>query len=233
MHSFFVSGIDTGIGKTYVTGILLRYLRAIGRSAISLKFVQTGNETFSEDIDLHRKIAGTGLLPEDLNHTTAPQIFRFPSSPKLAAEREHRTIDLSAILSSVEKLSASARIVLVAGAGGLMVPLDDGHYIIDVVRQTGWKLLLVTSGRLGSLNHTLLSLEAAFSRNIPVAAILYVKDPSADPLIDRDSPCEIRRFCAARGHADIPVLPVPWVSLDALPPLSEMPDFSPAFSSAR
>ncbi|MGN0844493.1 MAG: dethiobiotin synthase [Kiritimatiellia bacterium] len=233
MHTFFVSGIDTGIGKTYVTGLLLRYLRAVNRPAISLKFVQTGNDAFSEDIELHRKIAGTGLLPEDLDHTTAPQIFRFPSSPKLAAERENRSIDLPAILSSAKKLSASGRIVLVEGAGGLMVPLDEERYIIDVVRQAGWKLLLVTSGRLGSLNHTLLSLEAVFSREIPVSAILYVKDPSADPLIDRDSPREILRFCASRGHAKIPVLPVPWVSLDALPSLPEMPDFSPAFPSDR
>ena len=89
----FVSGIDTGIGKTYATGYLARREMEKGLKVATLKLVQTGNEGFSEDIKTHREIMGASL-PEDADFTTAPQIFRFPSSPELAARLEGRPYDI-------------------------------------------------------------------------------------------------------------------------------------------
>ena len=82
----FVSGIDTGIGKTYATGYLARREMEKGLKVATLKLVQTGNEGFSEDIKTHREIMGASL-PEDADFTTAPQIFRFPSSPEPSRRR--------------------------------------------------------------------------------------------------------------------------------------------------
>lgn len=78
---YFVSGIDTGIGKSYATGYLAREWNAQGIHTITQKFIQTGNTDLSEDIELHRQLMGTGLLQEDLNHLTMPEIFSYPCSP--------------------------------------------------------------------------------------------------------------------------------------------------------
>ena len=83
---FFVSGIDTNVGKSYATGYLAKTWNEQGVRTITQKFIQTGNVGMSEDIELHRKIMGTGLLPEDESGLTMPEIFTYPCSPHLAAE---------------------------------------------------------------------------------------------------------------------------------------------------
>ena len=123
MSVYFVSGIDTGVGKTVATGLMARFLRSRGIDCITVKMVQTGNVGFSEDLLEHRRLAGTGPLPEDAEGLTAPQIFAFPSSPALSASLEGRTVDLGAIDRAVAECARRRRVVLVEGAGGLAVPL--------------------------------------------------------------------------------------------------------------
>ena len=93
---YLVAGIDTGVGKTVATGQMARDLRSRGVDAITVKLVQTGNDGYSEDIDAHRAIMGC-RFPEDDQGLTAPQIFKFPSSPELAARLEGKTVDLDRI----------------------------------------------------------------------------------------------------------------------------------------
>ena len=81
---YFVSGIDTNIGKSYATGYLARKWNEAGIRTITQKLVQTGNEDVSEDIELHRRLMGTGWLPEDREKLTMPEIFSYPCSPHLA-----------------------------------------------------------------------------------------------------------------------------------------------------
>ncbi|MDE5913834.1 MAG: dethiobiotin synthase, partial [Muribaculaceae bacterium] len=93
----FVSGIHTDAGKSYATGWLASQLMAQGRSVITQKFIQTGNNGLSEDIAVHRRLMGTELHDRDLDHTTAPLIFSYPCSPQLAAEIDGRQIDLAEV----------------------------------------------------------------------------------------------------------------------------------------
>ena len=170
---YFVSGIDTGIGKTAVTGLMARSLASAGRDVITVKLVQTGNDGYSEDIDAHRLICGGVRFPEDGAGLTAPQVFKFPSSPLLAAALEGRTVDLAAITRAVDACAARHEIVLVESAGGLAVPLTEDRLTVDYAAERGWPLILVPCGRLGSINHTLLSLEAAKARGMPVAGVVH------------------------------------------------------------
>ena len=209
----FVSGIDTDIGKTAVTGLMARSLLATGHDVITVKFVQTGNDGFSEDIDVHRKICGGIQYPEDAEGLTAPQIFKFPSSPLLAAQLEHRMVDVTAITDAVRQCAARHEIVLVESAGGLDVPLTPDLLTIDVAAAEGWPLILVTCGRLGSLNHTLLSLEAAKARKLPVACVVYNWFALTDPLIDRDTPEMTKRYLARWGLPPV-VVKVPQFDID-------------------
>lgn len=202
---YFVSGIDTGIGKTAVTGLMARSLAVAGHDVITVKMVQTGNDGFSEDIDAHRQMCGGVKFAEDDAGLTAPQIFKFPSSPLLAAGLENRTVDVAAITEAVKACAAAHEIVLVESAGGLDVPLTEDLLSVDVAAQEGWPLILVTCGRLGSINHTLLSLEAAKARNLPVAGVVYDWFDGADPLIDRDTPETTRRYLARWGFPPVVV----------------------------
>lgn len=202
---YFVSGIDTGVGKTVVTGLMARFLRRRGVDAITVKMVQTGNDGFSEDVDAHRAICDGVRFPEDDAGLTAPQVFKFPSSPLLAAGLEGRAVDLDAISSAVAECAARHEAILVESAGGLHVPLTEDALSADFAARHGWPLVLVTCGRLGSINHTLLSLEAARTRRMPVAGVVYNWAPDVDPRIDRDTPETARRYLERWGFPPVVV----------------------------
>ncbi len=196
---FFVSGIDTNIGKSYATGFLAREWCRAGIRTITQKLIQTGNTDLSEDIELHRRLMGTGLLPEDRERLTMPEIYTYPCSPHLAEEIDRRPIDFTRIEEATEELSRRYDAVLLEGAGGLMVPLTRSLLTIDYVARRGYPLILVTSGRLGSINHTLLSLEAIRRRGIRLHTVAYnLFPPEEDKIIQRDTQDYIRDYLAAQ-----------------------------------
>lgn len=210
-----MSGIDTDAGKSYATGLLARMIREEkpgDRTVITQKLVQTGcmPDEGSEDILLHRKLMGIPLQPVDLACLTCTEIYRFPASPHLSAAKEGRGIDLERISEATDALSVAYDVVLVEGAGGLMVPLkpfgenlsvekDEGgtnpqYLTIDYVREREMPVLFVTSARLGSLNHTLLSLEACRARGIRVAGVLFNRYPAGNAEISGDTWDYIRQY---------------------------------------
>lgn len=210
-EAIFVGGIDTEIGKTVATGWLARQWIEQGREVITQKLVQTGCVGASDDILLHRRLMGCGLFDEDRDGTTMPALYAYPASPHLAARLEGRALDLEAIAGATARLRARYGTVLVEGAGGLMVPLTAQLLTIDYVARQGWPVILVTSGRLGSINHTLLSLEAIAARGIALHGIAWnSRDDGSDEVIAAESRRYIRqwmqaRFPQARWY-DVPVL---------------------------
>lgn len=183
----FVTGIDTNVGKTFATGYVARALANAGKKVITQKMIQTGCRETSEDVEMHRRLQGIGWLEEDRAGTTCPYVFTYPCSPHMAAERDGRRIDTARIAEATRRLQDAYEYVLVEGAGGLMVPIDEETLTIDYIREQGYPVLLVTSGKLGSLNHTLLSLFACRQYGIPVQAILYNLYPRTDGEIERNS----------------------------------------------
>ncbi|MEC6393434.1 dethiobiotin synthase [Acinetobacter pittii] len=194
---YFVSGIDTEIGKTYATGFLAKLWTEQGKKVITQKLIQTGNADISEDIEKHREIMGQGWFQEDHDKLTMPEIFSYPASPHLATRLDNREIDFQKIEDATQTLAERFEIVLLEGAGGLMVPLTTSLLTIDYVAQHQFPVILVTSGRLGSINHTLLSLEALKSRGLKLHALVYnLKDESKDPLISRDTSNYLKDYLA-------------------------------------
>lgn len=183
---YFVSGIDTDAGKSYATGYIARQWNENGVRTITQKLIQTGNTHVSEDIELHRKIMGVPFTEEDRSGITMPEIFTYPASPHLASGIDNREIDFEKIRKATELLSERYEAVLLEGAGGLMVPLTDDYLTIDYIKETGYPLIFVTSGKLGSINHTLLSLEAILSRGIQLHTIAYNLFPESEDTIIRD-----------------------------------------------
>lgn len=204
----FLSGIDTDAGKTYATAFLARRFMEQGRSVITQKFVQTGCRDYSEDITAHRRLMGIGPLPEDLDHTTAPVIFTYPASAQLAARLDGREIDLDAIDNATKVLASRYDNVIIEGAGGLMVPLTDDFLTIDYVKSRNLPIVLVTNGILGSINHTLLSLEAIESRGITLDTVIYNTYYDSDKVIAADTLGFIRRYLERR-HPQTQLLILP------------------------
>ncbi|MDE5749612.1 MAG: dethiobiotin synthase, partial [Duncaniella sp.] len=195
-QTIFISGIDTDAGKSYATALLALRLREEGKSVITQKFIQTGNTGVSEDIELHRRIMGTGMLPRDLDGTTAPLIFTHPCSAQLAARLDGREIDLGIVDRATATLASEYDVVLVEGAGGLMVPITDDFATIDYIVTRRLPLVLVTNGRLGSINHTILALEAIKARGIELREVIYNRHFDTDPLIAADTLGYITRYLA-------------------------------------
>lgn len=192
---YFVSGIDTNIGKSYATGFMAHTWNEQGIRTITQKLVQTGNTDMSEDIELHRRLMGTGMLPEDMEHLTMPEIFTYPCSPHLAAEIDRRPIDFDKIERATGELSRRYDAVLLEGAGGLMVPLTRDLLTIDYIARKDYPLIFVTSGKLGSINHTLLGFEAIRRRNIRLHTVVYNLFPiEEDTTIQRDTEAYIRDY---------------------------------------
>lgn len=179
----FITGIDTNIGKTFATGMLARALAGKGKKVITQKMIQTGCTDVSEDIEMHRKIQEIPFTEEDKAGLTCPYIFTYPCSPHMAAEKDGRSIDLSVVTEATRRLLEKYEYVLLEGAGGLMVPNDFHSLAIDYVKEQDYPVILVTSGKLGSINHTLLSLFACKQYGIPVRAVAYNLYPHTDELI--------------------------------------------------
>lgn len=198
--TYFITGIDTNIGKSYATGWIAKMLNAKGIRTITQKMIQTGNTGYSEDIELHRKIMGIEHTAEDNRQLTYPIVFSYPASPHLAAEIDRKEIDLTQITQANAELQQIYDVVLLEGAGGLMVPITRKYLTIDYVAERNFPVVLVTSGRLGSINHTLLSLEALRSRGLQLAALIYNRYPKTDEIIDNDTYGYLEEYL----HANFP-----------------------------
>ncbi|MCI1647427.1 MAG: dethiobiotin synthase [Bacteroides sp.] len=192
---YFISGIDTDTGKSYCTAYLANTMIQNGHHVITQKFIQTGNVGRSEDIELHRRLMNIPPTPEDLKQLTMPEIFSYPCSPHLAARIDKRAINFSKIEHATQELAKRYDTVLIEGAGGLMVPLTEDFLTIDYIQEKKYPLVFVTSGKLGSINHTLLSLEAIQHRNIRLDYVLYNLYPVAkDTTIQEDTLQYIEKY---------------------------------------
>lgn len=192
-ETIFVTGIDTDAGKSYATGWLANHIASQGRSVMTQKLVQTGNEGRSEDIELHRSIMNLDMAHEEYS-LTAPMIFTYPSSPHLAAKVDGRKVDIEAIDAARHALEERYDTLLVEGAGGLMVPLTDDYLTVDYITDNNLDVALVTNAKLGSISHTLLALEAIARRELHLKYLLYNTYFDTDPVIAPETRGYIRRY---------------------------------------
>lgn len=183
-----IAGIDTNTGKTIVTGGIAKALIEKGLSCISAKLIQTGAESdIAEDILIHRQIMGTGLFDADREGLTCPYVFKLAASPHLAAKEAGISIDKNHVIRSLKILQDSFDIVVAEAVGGLMVPWAGRYTTCDFLTENDIPVILVSSSRLGSINHTWLSMEIMRLRGIRVIGLVYNDYPKTDNRIADDS----------------------------------------------
>ena len=173
MKGFFITGTDTGVGKTMVTASLLAVLRAAGIAAAPFKPIQTGairdQDGRLRSPDLECCLNAVALNPEPAAHVLMnPYAFEPACSPHLAAEQAGAAIDRGHARKIFDKLSGFYEFILAEGAGGVLAPISRSMTMLDLMKELGLPVLLVARSGLGTLNHTLLSLAA-----IRDAAILF------------------------------------------------------------
>lgn len=185
-RQLFITATDTGVGKTLISGLLLDYLRKQGIKAGYQKWAATGCGNGVGDLARVAELAG----PEDAQVPLDLQVpYRFPygASPHLAAELSGREIDPVLLFAAYENLKSRYEVLLVEGVGGVLVPLRRDLLLADLVARLQIRTLLVARSGLGTLNHTLLTLEALRRREISVAGVLFTDGPDEDEAIVADN----------------------------------------------
>ena len=160
MSGFFVTATDTGVGKTFITAALAKALRARGRDVAVFKPVQSGARADDPSGD-------AALLGADCVYAFAAAL-----APLVAARAEGRTIELEPILARAGELAREHELLLVEGAGGLLVPLADGLDMAGLAIALGLPLVVVARAGLGTVNHTLLTIEATKARGLEIAGVV-------------------------------------------------------------
>lgn len=173
---FWVTGVDTDVGKTLVTTYFLRYFQEQGERAVPYKPIQTGmvieeSRSYYSDTEFYKSNSKTFLVEEHLNTYS----FKEPASPHYAAMLEGADIDKDVVLQHMAFLKTKYDCVICEGAGGLYVPLDEqrNYYFLDLIEESQLPVVLVARTTLGTINHTLLSLEALKMRGIPIGGIVF------------------------------------------------------------
>jgi dethiobiotin synthetase len=174
LRGVFVTGTGTEVGKTVVAAVIARELLVKGVRVAVFKPAVTGLADDAEpDHALLRRAASSAQADAEI----APYRYRAPVSPHLAAEQEGERIDPGLLLQAAQRAAADADALVCEGVGGLLVPLTLGYLVRDLARDLGFPLVVAASPGLGTINHTLLTLEAARSLGLEVAAVVFTPWP--------------------------------------------------------
>jgi dethiobiotin synthetase len=198
----FVTGTGTGVGKTAVAAAIVAALRDRAVSVQALKPVITGlderaHPEWPHDHELLARIAGCS--PEAVALAT----YGPPVSPHLAERLAGRRIDPSVLRGAIRDAGSRADALVVEGVGGLLVPLTDGYSVCDLVREVSLPLVVAASPGLGTINHTLLTLEAARTRGLAIAGVVLTPWPAAPGAVELSNRETISRL----GDVAVALLP--------------------------
>jgi dethiobiotin synthetase len=202
----FITGTDTGVGKTYVAAGIATALKRRGVTVGVMKPAETGCSVRGDQLiprDALRLMKAAGV--HDSLSLVNPYRFRKPLAPSVAADLEGKTINVSAIMNAYQRLSARHDFMIVEGAGGIMAPLSQNITFLDLAKALGLPVMIVARPCLGTINHTLLTVSALRERNIEVAGIVinHLDDRKAG-LAEKTSPTVIERISGIKIISIIP-----------------------------
>jgi dethiobiotin synthetase len=217
MTAVFITSSGTGIGKTFVTLRLIAELVAAKRRVRALKPVASGFDAAhaeGSDSGLLLRAQGLGVTQENLD-AASPWRFAAPLSPDMAAARERRSIPFDALVQYCRTAGRDPGVTLIEGIGGVMVPLDGEHTVLDWIAAVEAPALLVVGSYLGSLSHSLTAAAVVRQRGVPLAGII-VSESELMPVPTAETAAVLTRFLAP-----VPVRILPRATTAPLLPLVE------------
>ena len=192
----FITGTDTGVGKTVVAAAIASYLKRRGRRVAVCKPVATGCQhrregLVSEDAEL---LAHHSDTPHPLD-LICPQRYAEPLAPAVAAERAKRPVDWSSIDRAIRLMSLNSDVMVIEGIGGVMVPMDEKHRVLDMAKWLNVPAVVVARASLGTINHTLLTLQALRSLEMKIAGVVINRYPADNTgIAEETNPRAIERW---------------------------------------
>jgi dethiobiotin synthetase len=214
MSAYFVTATGTDIGKTFVTAGLIRHLRKTGAKVSALKPIVSGFDMATAALSDPGVLLGAldvPITPEALEDMS-PWRFAAPLSPDMAAAREGKALDFDAIVSRCcEAVAAETGTLFIEGVGGVMVPLDNKHTVLDWMAALNLPLIMVAGSYLGTISHTLTALDVVMRRGLTIKALVI--NETGDGAV----PLEETRAALARFHPSLTIATIPRVKrpLDA------------------
>ncbi len=208
MKSYFITGTDTGVGKTLVGGGIAGALRRSGKKVGVLKPFETGcslvnGELVAKDALFLKDISG---CPDDIA-VICPYRMKHPLAPGVAAEIEGVTIDLDRVKAVFQNMEKKYEKVLVEGAGGLMVPVTNDLLTSDLIKLLGLPVIIVSRLSLGTINHTLLTVKYALACGIKIAGIILNQVTDETGKAEETNPEVIKRFSGLPVMGQVPFIP--------------------------
>ncbi len=195
MPAVFVTSSGTDIGKTFVTAGLIRHFRSARRKVSAIKPVVSGFDPEApagSDPAVLLEALGRPVTPDEIARIS-PWRFTAAVAPDLAARREGRSVDFAALIDFCQRATSKDELLLIEGVGGVMVPLDDRHTVIDWIAALRIPAIVVVGSYLGTISHTLTAINVLTQRNLKTAAIVVSETPhSVVPL--EDTAASINRF---------------------------------------
>ena len=192
MNSVFITGTDTGVGKTVISAALVALARSRGIDAVPFKPVQTGctgraGALKAPDLEFSLRMGDLNPIREERDRM-APYRFKPACSPHLAAKRAGASIKLSTISKYCRVLAKAHATVVAEGAGGVLVPIGASRSMLDIMQALDFPIVLVSRPQLGTLNHTLLSLKILRDARLEVLAVVLVRtEPGKSNDIEKDN----------------------------------------------
>ena len=207
-QGLFITGTDTGVGKTVVTAAILAYFQHQGKKAGFMKPIETGvdNECSSPANSDALFLMETGGIEDPLAEV-CPIRLKPAASPFQAAMIENRSIQPETILSAYEKLSGQDDWMLVEGIGGVQVPITRDYGMVELMHDLGLPAVVVVRYQLGTLNHTLLTLDTLKQKGIPVKGVIFNRTgPQAPDAIEQDQPRLIEELSGTQVLGEFPYI---------------------------
>jgi len=204
----FVTGTGTDVGKTFVTAALVRHLRTAGKTVDALKPVVSGfDPANAAGSDPGVLLAASGRDPTtDEIARIAPWRFAAPLSPDLAAKAEGRTFDFKALVEFSRDAVYGRGTTFIEGVGGIMVPLDETHTVLDWMSALRIPVLVVAGSYLGTISHTLTALHVLAQRNLDIAGVA-VSESAVPGATLEDTVATLARFAAPIDVVGVPRMP--------------------------
>jgi dethiobiotin synthetase len=199
----FITGTDTGVGKTLLTGLLLDHLRHSGCHALAMKPFCSGDRA---DVDFLHAIQNAELTPDEIN----PFFFAEPLAPLVAARKQDLSIHLQEVLRRIWRVASRCQCLLIEGSGGLFVPLGEGYTVADLIAKLNCEVIVVSRNRLGTINHTLLTVRALQHLGIKILKVVMMSSSQAGPSSASNS------LILAELLGRVPVFPIGLLGQDPL-----------------